>query len=62
VNIFLRVIGGWAFRNLRRHPVLSVLVLALLAAIVALSFVRFYFDVTTWDGINPRYIVDVPGE
>jgi hypothetical protein len=62
MGLFLRVIGGWAFRNFRQYPVLSVLTLALVTALSALSILRFYFDVTTWDGINPWYIVDVPGE
>lgn len=62
MNILLVEIRDWAYRNFKRRPVLSVLALALVTAISALSYALWSQDVTTWDGTNPWSIIDVPGE
>jgi hypothetical protein len=56
------VIRDWAYRNFKRRPVRASLALALVAAVSALSYAMWLYDVTVWDETDLWPIIDVPGE
>ncbi|NBE06977.1 hypothetical protein [Paragemmobacter ruber] len=61
MNILLMVLRDWAYRHFRRRPVLATLALGLVAAVSAISFALWLYDLTVWDATDLWPILVLPG-